>query len=547
MSAPAWQAAERAAQELGLIQTGHSVTPDTGAPWPLRLMMALGGWLVALPMLALLALLVVDSFKHFGGLVWGCVGMGIALAVLRARPGLFAEQLLVAVLVASLLLSGASVGDEVHWTAGLWTVGVLCALLPWWLPQGWLRAALGAGAASALGWAVADQGDWELFDRSDTVVPWLVLHAWVLLAGAALAMADGWRTGAWKAVWLQRLNDLAQGWMAVTLVGLAVLSGMAFLVGGVVDAGAVWDLVPNRLPLWTRVASAALALLAAGVLARRWAALRQAWLAGVALVLAALAWTMPTLGGVWLALALLVLGQRMVLAGAAAVAAAWVISAFYYSLSMPLTDKALLLLVLSVGLTGLAWWGGARRRGAGADQGSAAGPSVAAPQQPQASGRWAWGAALSAALVLLVANVGIWQKEQLIRHGQAVFVPLAPADPRSLMQGDFMRLEFVGWQDRWAINEQAAEGQPHVVLRLDDQRIAQVLRFEHGTQAPLAEGELRLPLTHKAGNWVLVTDAFYFKEGEAERWEAARFGEFRIDPSGRALLVGLRGEALAPL
>jgi uncharacterized membrane-anchored protein len=150
-------------------------------------------------------------------------------------------------------------------------------------------------------------------------------------------------------------------------------------------------------------------------------------------------------------------------------------------------------------------------------------------------------------LVLLVANGGIWQKEQLIRHGQVVFVPLAPADPRSLMQGDFMRLEFLGWQDRSAIRERAAEGQPHVVFRLDDQRIAQVLRFEHGTQAPLAEGELRLPLTHKAGNWVLVTDAFYFKEGEAQRWEAARFGEFRIDPSGRALLVGLRGEALAPL
>lgn len=46
---------------------------------------------------------------------------------------------------------------------------------------------------------------------------------------------------------------------------------------------------------------------------------------------------------------------------------------------------------------------------------------------------------------------------------------------------------------------------------------------------------------------MLVTDAFYFKEGEAQRWEAARFGEFRIDPSGRALLVNLRGENLSEL
>ena len=44
--------------------------------------------------------------------------------------------------------------------------------------------------------------------------------------------------------------------------------------------------------------------------------------------------------------------------------------------------------------------------------------------------------------MLPVANVGIWQKEQLIAHGQPVFVELAPVDPRSLMQGDYMRLEF---------------------------------------------------------------------------------------------------------
>ena len=41
------------------------------------------------------------------------------------------------------------------------------------------------------------------------------------------------------------------------------------------------------------------------------------------------------------------------------------------------------------------------------------------------------------------------------------------------------------------------------------------------------------------GDWVVVTDAWYFKEGEAERWEAARFGEFRVLPDGRALLVGM--------
>ena len=34
---------------------------------------------------------------------------------------------------------------------------------------------------------------------------------------------------------------------------------------------------------------------------------------------------------------------------------------------------------------------------------------------------------------------------------------------------------------------------------------------------------------------------------EANRWAGAKYGEFRVDPSGRALLVGLRGAELAPL
>ena len=44
-----------------------------------------------------------------------------------------------------------------------------------------------------------------------------------------------------------------------------------------------------------------------------------------------------------------------------------------------------------------------------------------------------------------------------------------------------------------------------------------------------------------------MTDAWHFPEGEAQRWNLARYGEFRIDKTGRALLVGLRGAHLEPL
>lgn len=49
------------------------------------------------------------------------------------------------------------------------------------------------------------------------------------------------------------------------------------------------------------------------------------------------------------------------------------------------------------------------------------------------------------------------------------------------------------------------------------------------------------------GDWVVVSDSWSFAEGEAARWAPAKFGEFRIDARGHALLVGLGGEKLEKL
>lgn len=529
--------------QLGLIDRPGSGTPDeatTPTPWPLRILFGLGGWLVALPMLGMLGLLLIDSFDDLGGLVWGLLLLVPAVLLLRRHPGLFAEQLLVALLVAGSLLCGFSVGSEVSLSAGLATLGALCAVLPWLLPQAWLRSALGAGAAVALGLAITSDDDFNLHRHGDLGLAWWVLHAWVLIAGIGLRVADGGLDTGIPARGLQRLDDIASGWMLACLVGLAVFSGMSFLVVGVLDPGDTGSLTWAHLPHWMSWASAGLTLCAGAGLAWRAPMLRRAWLGGVVLTVAALAWWVPMLGGILCALALLLATHRPVLAGAAAVAAAWAVGAFYYALVLPLADKALLLVVLSLLLLGLAAWG---RRDAGVTTTAAPDAAVSPPAPSTGRGPWRWGMVVTAALVLLVANIGIWQKEQLIRHGEVLFIPLAPADPRSLMQGDFMRLDFVGW-GLASTDEDAATA--HLVLRREAQGIARPVRMDDGT-APLADGEIRLPLTHKAGRWVLVTDAFFFKEGEALRWEAARFGEFRIDPSGRALLVTLRGENLAGL
>jgi len=78
-----------------------------------------------------------------------------------------------------------------------------------------------------------------------------------------------------------------------------------------------------------------------------------------------------------------------------------------------------------------------------------------------------------------------------------------------------------------------------------------LIEVEAGAQAtagePLAPGEQRFELTPRGGRWTLVTDAWYFREGDGQRWEQARYGEFRVEPDGRALLVGMADAQLRPI
>jgi uncharacterized membrane-anchored protein len=224
------------------------------------------------------------------------------------------------------------------------------------------------------------------------------------------------------------------------------------------------------------------------------------------------------------------------MAATSTLAAAWIVGAFYYQLQWPLVHKALLMMGAGALLGSLAWWA---QRGAGSKAASDAAVRSAIHGQASRAAILA-----SGGLVLVAANVGIWQKEDLIRNGQPIYVALAPVDPRSLMQGDYMRLNFSLPAPDAQTGLLRAQ-RPLVVMRRDARGVATAVRLDKG--GTLAPDELRIELTPQDGRWMLVTDAWFFTEGEAARWAPARFGEFRVNASGQALLVGLRGADLQPL
>jgi len=143
-------------------------------------------------------------------------------------------------------------------------------------------------------------------------------------------------------------------------------------------------------------------------------------------------------------------------------------------------------------------------------------------------------------LVLVAVNHAIYRKERVIRHGEIVFLELAPVDPRSLMQGDYMALRFrLADEIETARSSGAlAERARRAPLRIDERRIA-TLGADTGPE---------IAFRIRNGSVWLGTNAYFFTEGTAARYVNARYGEFRLDPgTGEAVLVGLRGEDLEPL
>lgn len=143
--------------------------------------------------------------------------------------------------------------------------------------------------------------------------------------------------------------------------------------------------------------------------------------------------------------------------------------------------------------------------------------------------------ALLAAAVVLVLGAVNWSivaKERIKTQGDRIYLELAPVDPRSLMQGDYMALRFA-LADQIVATESGS-----APLSVDERGVATL-------NPDPKPGDLRIRFRERNGQVWLGTNAYFFEEGEAERYEGARYGEFRIDrKSGEAVLVALADENL---
>lgn len=164
-------------------------------------------------------------------------------------------------------------------------------------------------------------------------------------------------------------------------------------------------------------------------------------------------------------------------------------------------------------------------------------------------------ALVSLVIILVLVNWSIFQKESHLAGGRIVYMALAPIDPRSLMQGDYMALRFVvaddvskalpktddskGWRHRVA----APDGR--VVVSLDERGVGTFKSIYYGQD--LSENEILMRYRVRNGAVKFATNAYFFQEGHGKFYEPARFGRFRVDGKGELLLTAMYDKDLNKL
>jgi len=153
--------------------------------------------------------------------------------------------------------------------------------------------------------------------------------------------------------------------------------------------------------------------------------------------------------------------------------------------------------------------------------------------------------AVTVIIILGVINFEIMKKEAIVADGATVLLRIAPRDPRSLLQGDYMALRYAmaatvaakakdaNITDGLIVAELAESGEASFVAIYDGQSLS-------GTQT-------LLKFRRRGESVRLASDAFFFEEGQWETYQRARFGELKVSNDGEAVLVGLRNDMIERL
>ena len=224
---------------------------------------------------------------------------------------------------------------------------------------------------------------------------------------------------------------------------------------------------------------------------------------------------------------------------------------FYYQLSIPLLYKGVLLVSFAVIFAIVTLFLRARYK---------------SPSQSAVENYPVFKAPIGLVGVFLIALLGavnykVQQFEDVLATGKPVVLKIAPADPRSLMQGDYMVLNYAILSDlqqsqfssesneTTGIDELSPSGKKaYILVHLDKNHVATLCeaQSEIPTDFKHCTPNVYLPIRYKGWLPELPSQDYFFAEGKGEYYAQSEYAEYRFK-DGILLLARLLDKDLKGL
>ena len=222
---------------------------------------------------------------------------------------------------------------------------------------------------------------------------------------------------------------------------------------------------------------------------------------------------------------------------------------YYYSLIIPLLYKALLLLLFALIFSCVAIY--LLRKYKPQTQ-SAVGFANVSKVKPLV--------ALAVVLLILIPlNYKVQQFEDVLATGKPVVLKIAPVDPRSLMQGDYMALSYAILNDIRANLNESEDGvilakekehpnKVYALIHQDEQGVATLCRVEDSLPNDFKDCVANVYLPVNTFKWLpeLPSQEYFFAEGKGQHYAQAEYAEYRFK-NGILLLARLLDKDLKAL
>lgn len=139
---------------------------------------------------------------------------------------------------------------------------------------------------------------------------------------------------------------------------------------------------------------------------------------------------------------------------------------------------------------------------------------------------------------LLAVNATIYSHETVLDEGRSVLLRLAPVDPRSIMQGDYMRLRFAIVNESFSQSYDQYPSDGHIVVNVDENNVGSFDSIYQ--EQALEESQVKMQYRIRNKKIKFATNAFFFEEGTGPIFDKARYGEFKVSNDGTLLLHTMR-------